>query len=164
MVDDDPTTFLNVDLDIASRVSLEPLVKALGSKVFVHHVGKVKGKHWARFSRSSYGQTADTLTRELCALIQRLPKGPRKLWDGAVSREFNVGIQAGLWPHSLEVRIREGTVALVAELGGTIAVTTYAPVLAVGETVGVRSRPRKPPNKEMQLTRSAPARNRDPRS
>jgi hypothetical protein len=136
------TSFLNVDLDIASRVSLASLVDALGSRVFVHHVGKVKRKHWARVSRFSYGQTADKLTRELCSLIQALPSGPRKLWTGALSREFNVGVQSGLWPHCHEVRLSAGTVALVARLGGTIAFTTYAPVLTPGETVGTRSRPR----------------------
>jgi hypothetical protein len=159
------TSFLNVDLDIASTVSLRPLVDALGSKVFVHHVGKVKRKHWARVSRFSYGQSADKLTRELCGLIRTLPRGPRKLWNGALSREFNVGVQAGLWPHSYEVRISATTVALVARLGGTIALTTYAPELTAGETVGTRSRPRaiEPPNEEMHLTRSAPARKRGPR-
>jgi hypothetical protein len=166
LVEDEPTTFLNVDLDIASRVSLEPLVKAFGAKVFVHHVGKSKGKYWARVSRSSYRQTVDKLTQELCALVKALPTGARKLWDEALSREFNIGIQAGLWPHSAEIRIREGTVALVALLGGTIAITTYAPVLEAGETVGMRSKPRnrRPPNNEMQLTRSAKARRRGPRS
>ena len=148
VVEDEPTAFLNVDLDITSSVSLKPFVDALGSRVFVNHVGKVGRKHWARVSRYSYGQSADKLTRELCTLIRKLPRNPRRLWNRALSREFNVGVQAGLWPHSYEVRLSSTTVALVARLGGTIAVTTYAPELTPFETVGMRSRPRAsaPPN------------------
>ena len=152
------TTMLNVDLDISSRVSLQPLVAAFGKNVFVHHVGKHGRKFWAHLSRSSYGQSADKLTRELCSLVRRLPRGPRTLSNRAISREFNVGIKAGHVPHSHAVRIAEKTVSMVAELGGTIVVTTYAPI------GGAASR-RVPPNKEMQLTRSAMAKSRrGPRS
>ena len=139
------TTFLNVDLDISSRVSLEPLVSALGKKVFVHYVGKHNGKFWAHLSRSSYGQSADKLARELCSLVRRLPRGPRKLWNNAVSREFNVGVQAGNTPYSHEVRIAEETLSMIVELGGTIVVTTYAPITAETD-------PKVPPNDRMQLT------------
>lgn len=34
------TTFLNVDPDLFSRSDLQPLVTALGQKVFVLHVGR----------------------------------------------------------------------------------------------------------------------------
>jgi hypothetical protein len=60
--EEEETSFLNVDLDVFARVSLE-------------------------------------LTLDLCALVRRLPKGHRRLWD---------------------------TVALVAGLGGAM-LTTYAP-------------------------------------
>jgi hypothetical protein len=60
--EEEETSFLNVDLDVFARVSLE-------------------------------------FTLELRALVRRLPKGPRRLWN---------------------------TVALVAGLGGAM-LTTYAP-------------------------------------
>ena len=163
--DYDATTFLNVDLDIASKVSLDPLVAAFGRKVFVHHVGRIKRKFWARVSRFSYGQSADTLTRELCAMVLGLPRAPRALWNSAISREFNVGIQAGLRPHCHEVRLTKKTVALVARLGGTIALTTYAPDPMPSAASRVRQKVSVPPNKRMQLTRSAMASSRrGPRS
>ena len=161
--DETATRFLNVDLDILSKVSLEPLVAALGEKVFVHYVGPEGRTFGAHVSRSSYGQTADKLTRELCALVQRLPRGPRRLWNNAVSREFNVGIQAGLTPHSHEVRISEKTVALVARLGGAVVLTTYAPCRTAARSRRRRTRASVPPNNEMHLTRSAKVRRRGPR-
>jgi hypothetical protein len=151
VTNDDVTRFLNVDLDISSKVSLEPLVAAFGKKVFVHHVGKVGRTFWARMSRTSYGHSADRLTRELCGLIVALPSGPMKLWRGATSREFNVGIQAGLSPHCHEVRLSKKTVALVAQVGGTIALTTYAPEVAPDPRLAVRTRASVPSNNQMHL-------------
>jgi len=34
-----PTRFLNVDVDVWSKSDLQPLVAALGKKIFVHCVG-----------------------------------------------------------------------------------------------------------------------------
>ena len=50
------TTFLNVDLDLWSRTSLEPLVRALGASVVELFVGRDGGRHaahleWARLCR-----------------------------------------------------------------------------------------------------------------
>lgn len=160
---EEETCFLNVDLDILATVSLEPLVAALGQRVFVHYVGREGRRFGAHVSRSSYGQTADKLTRELCGLIRRLPRGPRRLWDNALSREFNVGVQAGLRPHSHEVRISENTLSLVAGLRGSVVLTTYAPALNRTGAGGARARASVPPNNEMHLTRAAMAKRRGPR-
>ncbi len=130
----DPTHFANVDLDIFSRARLEPLIAAFGKRVFVHYVGPERGMFGAHLSLSSYGQSADTLTRGLCRLVSRLPSEARRLWDSAKQRDFNVGIEAGLEPHSHELRLTERTVAWVARLGGSIVITTYAPEVILRTT------------------------------
>ena len=124
---EDETSFLNVDLDIWSRRPLEPLVEALGKKIFVHHVGREGRRHGAHLSLSSSGQRADVLTRALAKLVAKLPKTARQLWDDATAREFNVGIQAGLTPFSHEIRLSPETLEIVARLRGSVVVTTYAP-------------------------------------
>jgi hypothetical protein len=121
------TSFLNVDLDVWSRRPLEPLVEALGKRIIVHHVGREGRRHGAHVSFSGFGQSADALTRALARLVEKLPEPARTLWDGATAREFNVGIQAGLTPFSHEIRITAETLEMVARLGGTVVVTTYAP-------------------------------------
>lgn len=121
------TCFLNVDLDILSRRPLEPLVVALGRGIFIHHVGKEGRKHGAHVSLSSYGQSADTLMRALVRRVERLKPAARQLWDGATSREFSIGIQAGLTPFSHDVQLRSDTLKGVARVGARIGITVYAP-------------------------------------
>jgi len=127
------TRFLNVDLDILSRRSLESLVAALGNKVFLHHVGR-EGKYYgAHFSLSgSYGKDADYLTYALAQLVLKLPRNARILWNQAQVRDFNIGIQSAFKPHSHTLRIKAKTLKLLSSLGANIIVTTYAPVIEHG--------------------------------
>jgi hypothetical protein len=122
------THFLNVDLDIESREPLDALVAAFGTKVSVRFVGSIGRRRCAYVSFSrSYGKTADQLTRALCALVARLPKPARRLWDRARTRRFDVGVEAGYTPRAHEIILEPRTVALVASVGGSILITTYAP-------------------------------------
>jgi hypothetical protein len=121
------TTFLNVDLDLWSRTSLEPLVRALRSSVielFVGHDGRRHAAHleWARSS-----QKPDVLIRRFVAAIERLPRPARRLWNQSHRREFNIGIQAAMQPHGFELRLEPATVEAAARVGASIGVTVYAP-------------------------------------
>jgi hypothetical protein len=120
------TQFLNVDLDIYSRSNLEPLVEALKGRLFIHYVGREKGRYAAHLSLSSYGQAVDALILDLGRLIKKLPKPAKALWNSATSREFNLGIQSGYKPKCFEVKVNESSVALVSELNASIVITTYA--------------------------------------
>ncbi len=139
----DPTHFCNVDLDVYSRSRLEPLVAAFGTSVRVNYVGTEARMFSAHLSLPSYGQSAETLTRGLCRLIERLPQKARKLWDGARRREFNVGIEAGFEPYSHEIRLGSETLARVARLGGSILITTYAPQRTAAPRSSARARVRR---------------------
>jgi hypothetical protein len=119
--------FLNVDLDVRSREDLTPLAEALEPQVFALHVGRV-GRGWmARFELSRQPKTADAAIRRLAAAVERLPARERARWRRASRREFNLGIQAAAEPPASEFPIEADTVALVARLGGRLAVTLYAP-------------------------------------
>lgn len=128
MIDENETRFLNVDLDILSPAPLEPLVAALG-KIFVHDVGREGKRYGAHVALTNHGQSADALTRALVRRVDRLPPVAKKLWKGADSRVFNVGIQAGLEPHNHETLLTSETLRMVARVGGAITITTYAPLL-----------------------------------
>lgn len=65
--------------------------------------------------------------RAFCNLIRALPKTERELWNGAKTREFSVGVQAGQQPFACDFRIEAQTVKAVAELGGVIVLTVYGP-------------------------------------
>ncbi len=119
-------TFLNVDLDISSGSNLQPLVTALGQRVFTLHVGREGQTYSAHLELSREPKTADFAIRRLAALIHALPKAERKLWDTAKVRDFNVGVQAAMQPHSYEIPLAYETLKLASALKARIVLTIYA--------------------------------------
>jgi hypothetical protein len=124
----DKIHFMNVDLDVHSSSPLEPLATAFGNAVAVLYVGGGEKNFAAHFEiADSYEKDADTLMQEFVELIRELPPGARRLWNGATSRDFNIGIQSARKPHCHELRLRAETLAAVAGVRGSVVITTYAP-------------------------------------
>lgn len=121
------TRFLNVDLDIFSRSDLQPLVTSLGAKVIVLYVGKDRRRYCARLELARIMKSADSTIRAFCRLIQSLPESGRDLWNAAIAREFNIGVQAGRQPHSCDFVLAAETVQAVSDVGARILFTVYAP-------------------------------------
>lgn len=123
------TEFLNVDLDIISEYPLRKLATAFGEDVVVLHCGRWGDRHSAHFeiADSGYRDNPNSLIRQLVRLVKRLSPHARALWDGADSREFNIGIESAQRAPIFELRLRPTTLREVAEVNGTIVVTVYAP-------------------------------------
>lgn len=121
--------FLNVDLDVYSRYDLQPLVNRLGKRVIDLYVGRERRGYSAHLELAAglRKPSADSTIRAFCTLIRALPKTERELWNGAKSREFSVGVEAGQQPFACDVRIEAQTVKAVAELGAMIVLTVYGP-------------------------------------
>src|SRR5258708_5978753 len=126
--DDDETQFLNLDLEILSKASLAPLVKAFGKRVLVLHEGRWGRRHGAflELSPSGHEENPDVLIRRLAALVRKLPVSARRLWNGAIVKRFDIGVQAGLRPRNFELAIRTETLEAVARIGASIGITVYA--------------------------------------
>src|ERR1700687_874036 len=122
----DAAHFLEVDLDIYSKTNLQPLVSALGKRVFVLHVGRVKRTFCAHLELTRITKDADTTVRAWCVLIESLPKAERKLWKTATVRDFTMGVQAGTQPHSYWFALATETSKAAYEVGARIAFTVYA--------------------------------------
>ena len=118
------TEFLNVDVDVWSAASLQPLIAALGRSVSVHYVGREGRKYGAHFALTS-PPSADRAIRKLAKMIAGLRGEARRSWTGARRRVFNIGLQAGTVPHSIEFQVSEAAVQAVARVGGEIVVTIY---------------------------------------
>jgi hypothetical protein len=143
MENEEGTQFLNVDLDIFSRVPLDPIVEAFGKKVFVLHVGKWGRRYSAHVELSGSGadKRADLLVRRLVGLVKELPRGARRVWNEAESREFNLGIEAARRSQMFELRLQPETLEAVASVDGRIVITVYAPErLPPSASSGVRRR------------------------
>jgi hypothetical protein len=119
------TTFLNVDLDLASKHDLAPLAKALQGRLLALHVGRIGRTYWARFELRRDPKTPDLAIRRLVAAIEALPAAARALWNRTSRRDFSVGIQAAGMPHASEFVIGSETVAMVSRVGGRIVFTIY---------------------------------------
>ena len=147
-VEREPTHYLNVDLDIFASAPLDDLVRAMGERVFVLHVGGQRRKYEAHLELASshMRMSADKTIVGLIDLVQRLPPRFRKVWDSAKAREFNVGIEAGVEPHAFELRLQPRTVDALSRVRGALVFTVYARDLSVaGAGPSDGTPPRVPP-------------------
>lgn len=128
-VADDETAFLNVDVSVFAKYPLEPLAAALGDDVFIHYIGRVgRGLFQLHFALSlglPGPRTADSAIRGLVRKIRSLPRSPRRLWNNASRRVFDLGFQGGFKPHCRAFDVTDEAVAAIAALGGTMKVTIY---------------------------------------
>ena len=120
--------FANVDLDIASRADLAPLVAAFEPRAFCLHssVSRRGGVNTATFELSRQPRNPDAGIRAFVALISSLSPKARALWNGATKRDFNVGVEAAA--QAQVFTIRPETVALAGRVGGSISFTVYPDV------------------------------------
>lgn len=112
----------------------------MGDDVVVLYVGGESRQFEAHLELASprLSTTADRAMVRFVKLIDRLPPRRRKAWDRAQSREFNIGIEAGLVPHGFELRLKRRTIEAIVGVRATLAVTVYAPDLQVVSTSQLR--------------------------
>jgi hypothetical protein len=120
------TYFLNVDLDVFARSSLEPLAPAFGSSVLQLYVGPRGNRFAAHFELRRHRTGADATIAGLVRLVKDLPRTARAAWNQAYRRDFNIGIQGGLKPYSYELSLKPETLKLVSSVNGRLVVTVYA--------------------------------------
>jgi len=118
---------MNVDLDVYSRRSLQPLADALGARASQLYVGPIDRHYGAHFELAlSYNKDADALILGFVRLIKGLSRPGRRSWGHAYRRDFNIGIQGGVKPRSFEVALKPQTLALMRAVNARLVVTVYA--------------------------------------
>jgi hypothetical protein len=138
---EEETRFLNVDLDVEASYDLEPFVGAMGEKVCDLYTGPCDGGFQTHLELSGgkiQPGDAEAAIRGFVELLSLLPPGARRLWDGARTRDFNIGIQAGVKPHAVEFSLPAPILAAVADLHARVVVTVYAAeaIMPRGQTAG----------------------------
>lgn len=124
---DEETQFINVDFDIRSKSDLGPLLAALGEQVCASCNKLGPRTYWVHGDLSSAPESADAAIRSLSSLINELPPTPRKLWDKATTREFDIGVEAAMQPFCYEMVLSAEAVDAAAKLNARIRFTVYAP-------------------------------------
>ena len=131
----DKTLFLNVDLDIRSKLDLQPLVDAMGDKTTVMYVGRVKRHYQARLeldgshrNAAGYKRSPEAIILGFCKVLQKLPPDAREFWDDSKTREFDIGIESGKPYRFYWFDISPRTLQAALEVNAQIAVTIYGPM------------------------------------
>ncbi|MGA7832242.1 MAG: hypothetical protein WCA21_14890 [Terracidiphilus sp.] len=125
----DKTRFRNVDLDITSKVDLQPLMAAMGKKISLSFVGRVKRMYYAHMDLAiGKPKSPDSAIYIYCKLIKGLPSEARELWDSAKIRTFDIGIDAPGSSSCYWSSISPKTLLAAAEINAQIAITIYGPM------------------------------------
>jgi hypothetical protein len=117
------TEFLNVDLDIRVQAGLQAILDAMASSVIVLNQSAQTASVELNENYSSLEET----TARLVELVNSLPPEAKTIWGQCELRNLNVGIQAGVEPHSSAFAISQETVSALADAGLEVVFTVYAP-------------------------------------
>jgi hypothetical protein len=116
------TTYLNVDLEIASRRALAPLTDELRAAMFELHRERGLACYETNDQRA---KTPSAAIRAIVRVLDRLSPAAKRCWRAAHRRDFDVGIGGGATPFQFAVALDEDVVREVARLGGRIVITVY---------------------------------------
>jgi hypothetical protein len=112
----EPTSFLNVDLDLYASKPLDKLVAAFGKNITVLYVGRHRRRYSAHveLGASGYGQSVDRIILGLVRMVEKLPPSQRAAWNAASLRQFNIGIQAEKQPPVFELLVKAKSIEAIA--------------------------------------------------
>jgi hypothetical protein len=68
-------------------------------------------------------KTMEVTIRKFCKLITALPPAPRRTWNKATRRDFNIGIQSGMKGETFVIDAK--TVKAAAAVGARMVMTIY---------------------------------------
>jgi hypothetical protein len=121
-----PTEFLNVDIDLKSRMDPDPLIQALGSKILSQRIGKIGRAHWVRLTLARQPTTPGDAILRFAKLVTNLSGKGRSIWANALSRELDIGIQGGFEPPNAEWVLERNVMKAAAQLGAQVRITVYS--------------------------------------
>ncbi len=136
--------FLNVDLEVETRVNPELLVSALAKSTVLLASFKRRNIHVIRLELRRSPKTATAAIRAFVRLVQRLPPTARKAWRTARRRDFDAGFELGTQRRVLAFSIPPEVVQQASAIGGRVVFTIYpAPS-------GPRGKPRSLPDVRLE--------------
>jgi len=131
---------LNVDLFIATKKDLKPLLEAFGRNAHVLGQWRLRGKNWANLEVNFSPKTAASAVRGFVKLVDKLSPESRRLWSSASVKDFNVGVQSGTSEGATFV-FDDSLLKEISRVGARLVITIYRADLSRPEA-GVRRRKR----------------------
>ena len=135
--------FINLDLELESTESVQPLITELENEVFSGYCGGfdnlgcleikpykiVDGVEVDVYKTFDDAEEdvggADLFINEFCTIIENLSVESKKIWDQCNRKEFDLGFQGGNTLKTFRTRIQAETIKRCAKLGSSIMFTVY---------------------------------------
>lgn len=125
------TKLLNVGLELRTEGELEDFLAALGDKVRVTgREGENTSLFYAAIEFKEKCNSVDETVAMVLATVQALPLKIRAIWEGCVSRQVNIGIQAGVEPYDFQFDLSDKTAALLASMRCGLGVIVHSVEMA----------------------------------
>src|SRR5262249_48224155 len=118
----EPAEFLTIDLDVRSRFSLKALFEVWPWADRPIRMNGRPDPEWVIIRPRGIAQSAERAAQLLLQEVEHLPPAARRCWNRAAKRIFDIGIQAGVDRHALELQIEPVTLARIAAVGGKLQV------------------------------------------
>jgi hypothetical protein len=115
--------FLNIDLDIESKVDISPIVDEFGDRVSVHRNEHYEGQYCVSFENGYMKE--NEIIEEYVSLVDGLSPRSKKIWDSCSKREFDFGYNSGETPNNFHSKISANSINSLAKVGGSVVITIY---------------------------------------
>ena len=124
--------FLNVDLEIESRVDLASLATELEPAATTLYCGPIPGGYLLSLEAEDIDdfvrtRSPDETIHQFCRLIEALSPTGNEMWREASRRTFDVGFDANAEHVAARFGLREDTLERIVRLRATLTVTVYRP-------------------------------------
>ena len=118
--------FLNVDLEIESDLSLEPIVDAFQASGLrcLTHIRTKRGR-LASFEITDCPTDANDVVSAFCDVIERLGANARVVWETATVRRFDHVFRSDGSGPLFRSELNEMTLGRLVKLGATVALSIY---------------------------------------
>ena len=117
------THFLNVDLDLESKFTLNELLKAFGDHVVnLRH----ESENIACIELAKDPKSVDEAIFAFYNLVCSLSPEIKDIWDHCEKRSINIGIQAGISPHSESFYLSSESVSILSKIDCEVVFTVYS--------------------------------------
>lgn len=117
--------YLNVDLDIVSKVEPTKLLKALGERVCVLYSGKTRGGWFTCLEQSRYYRTPEKALAGWMRLLEKLPAAAKRELKSSKVITFDAGFDVAAGSNFHRLALGEEELRALAKWGARHVVTLY---------------------------------------
>jgi len=117
-------TYLSVILDIDSRKDLSPIADNFSEDIVTTYNDKWGSHFRASFQVAGSVAAANEDINLFCLYIESLEDEAMQVWNGAFSKVFDIGYEAGSI-ESCSTKLSKTTIQRISAIGASVEITIY---------------------------------------